>query len=189
MRLGALAATALLPPLLGMGVSAEWIDSHVADLYEFKQAGAASVPAQCLLSACSVPARCLLCCLLSACSVPAPLSAQCLPIVVWQPSAALTATWPPSASWVPRLAACLVALLTGAAALLSLPPTATWYTAAGGRTMYSYLLHVGVIAPLSRRAPLSSRDLPRSPLSALLSRRPPIFPALHQSPPISTDLP
>ena len=77
MRLGALAATALLPPLLGIGVSAEWIDSHVADLYEFKQAGAASVPAQCLLSACSVPALLSAECLLGACSVVCSVPPDC----------------------------------------------------------------------------------------------------------------
>jgi hypothetical protein len=66
-----------------------------------------------------------------------------------QPSSALVAAWPPKDQWIPRLCAVLVAVLAGSAALLCLPNEPTWYSAAGEKTMYSYLLHVGVIAPLS----------------------------------------
>jgi len=56
----------------------------------------------------------------------------------------------PDCPWLPRAISLVVTSVVGAAALFSMPSTETIWTVAGTRTIYPYVLHVAVAAPLSR---------------------------------------
>ena len=94
--------TVSIPCLFASDTVAKGLETHVADLYDFKQ------------------------------------------------QAALRDVYGHAKDWVPRLFALTVVCCTGFAGMFCLPAAKQWYTSAGGMTMYPYVLHVAVIAPMSQ---------------------------------------
>jgi hypothetical protein len=53
-------------------------------------------------------------------------------------------TW----AWIPRLVSMVIAVISGAIACLAIPQMRTWYSDAGKRNMYAYMLHMVALVPL-----------------------------------------
>ena len=91
-------------------------------------------------------------CLFASDAVASAAEAHVADLYEFQQQPALADLYPRASQWAPRATALVAVCALGSAAVLALPAARQWYTAAGGMTMYPYVLHVMVIAPMSNLA-------------------------------------